>query len=198
MFIVIGILLFLFLWIKIESNVSNRKIEKDKADFWNKEYQANSSRKVDISGLAYIIIPLDKLPMVETPDEELNEIQKTMKHLSTSSILNLTGLTNTDIKLKYGVANLTYLSECDNNYTLLVQTLYKWGNYLYNQNMLAESLTVLEFGVQCKTEVTKHYILLANLYKQMNMSYKIDDLVHQVESLQTLLKDNTLSVLKNI
>lgn len=198
MLIVIGILLFLFLWIQIESNISNRKIQKEKAEFWNKEYHANSSRKVDISGLEYIKIPLDKLPIRETDNEELNEIQKTIHSLSTSSILNLTGLTNTDLKIKYGVANLSFLSECDNNYTLLVQTLYKWGNYLYEHSMFQESQIVLEFGIQCKTDINKHYILLANLYKYMSMPYKIDDLIHQIESLQTLLKDNTLSILKKI
>ncbi len=194
----LAVFLIIFIWIKLESSMSKQKIQKEKDIFWSKEEQSNSTRKVDISNLEYIQIPLETLPFHDTPDEELKYFQNNMKRLSNSPIFNLSGLSNADIKLKYGVANFPYLTECDNNFTQLVQELYKWSNYLYEHQMFTDALTVLEFGVQCKTDVSKHYILLANLYNTMSMSHKIDQLILEVEKLDTPLKDSTLSTLKKL
>lgn len=166
--------------------------------FWEKESQANSTRKADISNLDYIKIPLDNFPILDTADEKLANIQNSIKDLSEKPILNLTGVSNTDLKLKYGVANMNYLSVCDNNYTLLVRNLYAWGNYLYELDMKKEAITVLEFGIQCKTDISKNYILLANLYKDMLEDDKINDLLLVAMSLQSLTKDTIIKTLKEI
>lgn len=196
--IITVVLLSFFIWMRTSSYKAKQKILKDKEIFWSKERQANSTRKVDISGLDYIKIPVERLPFTETKEEELLSLQKTVKNLSQQQILNLTGISNTDLKLNYGVANITFLSACDINYTHLVQTLYKWGEYLYNHKQISEAVKVLEFGVECKTDISKHYILLATIYKEMGTLEKIDDMVLIVESLQTLLKDSILKSLKEI
>lgn len=199
MFIIITIvLLTFFIWMRTSTYKARQKVLKDKEIFWDKERQANSTRKVDISDLNYIKIPLDLLPFTETKDEELLSIQKKVKDLSQQQILNLTGISNTDLKLNYGTANITFLSDCDVNYTHLVQAIYKWGEYLYNHNQISDAIKVLEFGVECKTDISKNYILLATIYKEIGTLEKIDDLALIVESLQTLMKDSILNSLKEI
>jgi len=198
MVIVLGFVLFLFIWLRFGGSKATRKLQKDSDTFWGNETLSNSTRKVDISGLDYISVPIDRLPFTETTDEILISLQKIITTLSQERILNLAGFSNTDLKLKYGVANITLLSEYDNNYTLLVYNLYKWGLYLYEHEKVLEAIVVLEYGIQCKTEVSKNYLLLATIYKDTNAVEKIDELILVAETLQTLMKDSILSDLKEI
>lgn len=192
------IILAFTIWLHFMIRKSDRNSRENKEKFWEEETKSNQVRKVDISGLDYIKIPMDTLPIFETTDKTLVSIHKTITDLSQKSILNLTGLSNTELKLHYGVANLTFLSECDNNYTLLVRTLYQWGSYLYQIGNVEDALKVLEYGITCKTDVGKHYHLLATIYKDTNKSDKITNLIEVAESISSLMKDSILKDLKAI
>lgn len=190
--------LIVVIFLHLSISKSNRKMQQDKEIFWSNEHASNSIRKTDITGLDYIKIPLENLPIVETTNEELSNMQNLIKTLSGKSILNLTGLSNTDLKLQYGTANITFLSECDSNYTLLVQTLIKWGSYLYDNGLILEAITVLEYGIECKTDISKNYILLATIYKEVNTTEKIRDLIQVAESLNSLTKESILRSLNEL
>ena len=103
--------------------------------FWEKEAEANSVRKKDITFLNYIDIPLESLPFIHTDDDELNEYQNIVKDLAGKRILNLGGISNTDLKLEYGPANLPELMQYDDNYNTLTATLAKWGSRLASIGM---------------------------------------------------------------
>lgn len=190
--------LIVVIFLHLSISKSNRKMQQDKEIFWSNEHASNSIRKTDITGLDYIKIPLENLPIIETTNEELSNMQNLIKTLSGKSILNLTGLSNTDLKLQYGTANITFLSECDSNYTLLVQTLIKWGSYLYDNGLILEAITVLEYGIECKTDISKNYILLATIYKEANTTEKIRDLIQVAESLNSLTKESILRSLNEL
>jgi hypothetical protein len=192
------IIIVLYLFMRIDSNKTNKKVNEEKQKFWNKEYKSNEIRKKDISSLAFIKIPIDELPIKDTTDETLLALQHSIINLSKVSILNLTGISNTDLKLQYGVANLTFLSECDNNYTLLVNSLYKWGSYLYDIGLIDDAKIVLEFGITCNTDISRNYILLANIYKEQNTPNKIDNLLDTISNLNTISKESILNSVKEI
>lgn len=192
------IILAFTIWLRFMIQRSERNSRKDTEQFWEKETKSNHVRKADISELDYIKLPMDTFPIAETTDGKLLSIHKTITDLSQKSILNLTGLSNTELKLRYGVANLTFLSECDANFTLLARTLYQWGSYLYQEGNTEDALKVLEFGITCKTDVGKHYHLLATIYKNTNNSDKITNLIEVAESLSSLSKDSILKDLMTI
>ncbi len=192
------IILAFTIWLRFMIRKSDRNNRRNMEQFWEKETESNHVRKKDISNLDYIKIPMDTLPITETPDTTLLSIHKTITDLSKKPILNLTGLSNTELKLRYGVANLTFLSECDANFTLLARTLYQWGSYLYQEGNIEDALKVLEFGITCKTDVAKHYHLLATIYKNMNNSNKITQLIEVAQSLSSLSKDSILKDLEAI
>lgn len=192
------IIIVLYFIMRIDSNKVNKKVADEKQSFWNKEYKSNEIRKQDVSSLDYIKIPLDKLPIKDTTDETLLALQYSIINLSKVSILNLTGVSNTDLKLQYGVANLNFLSECDNNYTLLVNSLYKWGSYLYDNGQLDNAKIVLEYGITCNTDISKNYILLANIYKEQNTPNKIDKLLDIISNLNTFRKESILKSVREI
>ena len=190
-----------FIWIGILHHLKNRasKSEENQSkQFWKAEHDANSVRKKDICNLPYIHINTEKLPFKETTDPKLLEIQSTIETLSTKKILNLGGLSNTELKASYGPANLDTLTACDTNFTELIRTLSKWGTYLYEQGQLQDAKTVLEYGILCKTDIKNNYVLLAKIYHENNEINKISNLIEQAETLQTLMKSSILSSLREI
>lgn len=91
-------------------------------------------RKKDISGLDYIRIP-DTLTCPDTQDERILKEWHTIEALKEKKILNLSGFTNTDLKLEYGVGNLTKLTDYDNNYVTLSRSLARIAELLTEQGL---------------------------------------------------------------
>ncbi len=180
------------------------KTQKSEDDFWEKERKANSTRKKSLDNLNYIHIPLERLPFGKMPDNiEVVSCEDSIKSLSDKKIVNFTGLTNTDLKLEYGTANITSLSAYDQNYTVLVTTLQKWAKELYDAGFYSEATSLLEFSVSTRSDVTASYKLLCDMYQTKlglskdEMRRKIDALVPIAESLNSLSKSQILDLLKD-
>lgn len=157
--------------------------------FWEKERLANATRRRSLDGLDYIKIPLDDLPMQTLEEDEgIAECLRTIRELSTEPVVNFTGLTNTDLKLEYGTANITVLTQYDQNYTLMVSTLQKWADQLYNKGYLTETRQILEFAVSTHTDVSRSYDLLSDLYLQTGETDKIAGLIQVADTLNSLNK----------
>lgn len=181
---IIFVFLALFLWARARSRKYNRETQEQEMELPRWEPDKEAVYRADISGLDYIKIPLEALPFTDTVESSLLALQNTVKALAGSSILNLTGLTNTDLKLTYGIANLTFLADCRKNFILLADTLYQWGRSLYEAGKLPEALQVLEYAASCKTGITENYLLLAKIYRRNNVPEKIDDLTAAVKTLK--------------
>lgn len=164
-----------------------KKIAKDKEQsFWERERQANSVRRKSLDSLNYIHIPFDKLPLdVMAEDSNITECQALLKELSTQPIVNLTGYTNTDLKLEYGTANITPLSEYDQNYTILVRTLQQWADILYDANYVEEACSLMEFAVSTGTDISRTYYKLADIYASRGDICQIEQLITQAQKLRT-------------
>lgn len=186
------------LWLQYEIRKSKRLSRKNHDTFWNKENESNLVRRGDISSLDYITIPLNNLPMSDREDATINSYRDTILKLSNQKILNLTGLTNVDLKLKYGVANLNTLSEYDNNYTTLVSMLHKWGERLYTHGFVSDAASVLEFAVACFTDASNTYKLLTKIYKEQKASDKFSVLIELIPNTKVLHKDKLINELNAI
>ena len=168
---------------------TKRKEEEAEQSFWERERQANSVRRKSLEHLNYITIPLETLPTSLLNDEPtVAECIELLQNLSARSIVNLTGYSNTDLKLEYGTANITALSEYDQNYTLLVRTLQKWADILLEKNYPQAAETVMEFAVQTNTDVSRTYYKLAELYAAEGKQDKIDNLITTAQALRSANK----------
>ena len=181
-FISISLLIIFVLWLNYEIGKNNRLSNKGKDEFWRKESQANQTRKADISGLEYLSVPIERLPMDDNPDNTINSYRDTILSQSNKKILNLSSFSNTELKLKYGASNIHLLSEYDNNYTVLIATLNKWGERLYMNGYHMEALAVLEVAFDCKSDVHKTFELLAEIYNEQGLYNKIDLLIDSITS----------------
>ncbi len=176
-------------------NRSRRSMKESQDAFWEKEQRANQTRKQDISHLDYIQIPLNTFPIGKYGDDKLSEFEQTLHTLSSRKILNLSGISNTDLKLQYGAANLPVLSDCDTQFTTLARTLSAYGEQLAALGHWQDAVHVLEFGVACKTDISKNYTLLGTLYREHNQTDKLNELIEIVRSSDMLLKNTVLKQL---
>ncbi len=191
--IIAAISLFILIFMK----QTNKHVKLDVDSFWEREKLANSTRKQPLDSLSYITIPLDSLPFTEISDnDKILECQNEIRALADKKIVNLTGISNTDLKLQYGVANLQTLTDYDQNFTLLARTLHTWGKELYSSNQIDAARTVLELSVSYKSDIKGCYLLLADIYSNNGEYDKIDSLIETVYSLNTMMKDSIISELK--
>ena len=166
-------------------------------EYWERESRANSTRKKSLDNLNYITVPEELLNMSpKNTTEEINSYISDLNDLSKSKIVNLTGLTNTDLKLQYGTANITILTEYDFNYTNLVTLLQKLAQKLYENGENKLAITTLEFAVSTNTDVSKSYYLLAQLYKEAGTPEKISSLIQQAQNINSLLKNTIVQNLQ--
>ncbi len=179
---------FIILLVVISHSIrkSNRAMEKEQQSFWEKEREANNVRKKPLDDLNYITIPFDNLPChVHKDNDKVEECLSTLHTLSERKIVNLTGFTNTDLKLTYGTANITVLTEYDQNFTVLVTTLQKWAETLYTLGAVAEAQSILEYAVFVDSDVIKTYDLLASIYDSQQNRTGIEELIRHAESLHS-------------
>lgn len=161
-----------------------KKSEKSRDDFWGKELAANNVRKKSLDDLNYVTIPTDRLPFHIMPEQDkVQEYTSIIQALSSRKIVNFTGITNTDLKLTYGTANITVLSEYDENYTTLITTLQKWAKLLYDNNYVEETRTILEYAVSVGSDITATYYLLADIYRAEGNETKIFELIDAASEL---------------
>ena len=177
---------------------NQRASQKTIDDFWKKEYQANNTPKKSIEHLHYITIDLDMLPFLQINDPECDDYYDTLQKLSGKKIVNLSGITNTELKLTYGTSQFPLLSSYDENFTRLITTLYALAKRLHAIGHEHEARTVLEYGIACGTDITNHYILLANMYKDSGDNAKIGELIHHAQELHTPLKEHLVKTLLTI
>lgn len=171
------------------SKKQKKKHHSEDHAFWEREQLANEVRRKPLHNLPFITIPLDDLPTdIMSTDSSVSECIATLEELSAIPIVNLTGYSNTDLKLEYGAANLATLSEYDQNYTILVRTLQSWAELLYKNNYFEETRQILEFAVSTSTDVSRTYYLLAEIYAS-NLEYsKIEQMFESVQNLRSANK----------
>lgn len=160
---------------------NNQNHQNTEDSFWEREQKANFTRRKDISNLGYITIPPEIIPENLHTDSE-----KKLTELSSKKMLNLTGLTNTDLKLQYGAANLEALSEYDNIFTTFVQTVPVYAKELTEAGQAEAARELLEFAVSCQADSGSIFLQLAELYTQSGQPDKIQGLIDSAEKLPSL------------
>ena len=185
-------------WTYYESHSRAKKMQQKEDAFWERELEADSVRRKPIDGLKYIKIP-DNLPedlMLDVP--EMESILATIDGLRKDRILNLTGYTNTDLKLEYGAPNLTELSRYDGNYTTLITTLQKWADLLLDKGHEKEAVSIMEFIVETGGDIGKTYRLLTRHYLDAGEPSKIDLLLEKAENMKSLNKPYIIASVRDL
>ncbi len=195
-FLTIFILFLLFLFYRYRK--LSQQTSDSKESFWERELRANATPAKDISNLPYITIPLDKFPMDSSDNPEILEIEQKLRELSTQRILNLTGVTNTQLKEQYGVPNLAEMSMIGERFDELSTLLVAYAEALISEGKKAAAVSVLEFGAGIHTDVSRNYTLLADCYYELGQSRKLGYLREQIEVSDLILKPSILRHLDSL
>ena len=119
-----------------------------------------SHAKKDISNLNYLIITEDKIPQNLTTDAK-----KSLETLCGQKMLNLSSMSNTDLKLEYGVANLDELSACDDRFSTFERNAAIYAQELSDAGYTDQARQLLEFAVSCHVDNSSIYTQLAAIYQ---------------------------------
>ena len=123
------------------------------------------------------------------------ECEEKIKALSEKKIVNLTGISNTDLKLTYGVANLEFLGECDANFADLVYCIGTYATELLKVNRIEEARRILEFGVSIQADSALIYTTLGKIYHDSRDTDQLKALMEKAQNLNSLQKASIIAKL---
>lgn len=186
--------------LKLSKGKTTDAAEKKSEDFWRRENESNFVRKKDISGLSYIKVSEAGLPFDENlpRDSEMYDVENRIKKLFGCPVLNLSGMTNTDIKMEYGTANFAVLSEADTNYLALIRDLDKWGRLLEKEGRLQEAKSVFEYAVSTGSDIGSTLKTLGHIYSEEENREGILSLIRLAEESESPTMESVISYLNNL
>lgn len=154
----------------LNHNIRKNK-DKDKhsvKSYLSREDAANSARRKDLSNLPYIEVPLNTLPLDITLNDEKKQLRisqyiKEIRTLSEKQMLNLIGISNTELKEQYGPANLEVLTMYDMNYSLYIRNLHLLAECIYPEYP-DQAVAVWEYCLSIGTDISGTFGSLAQHY----------------------------------
>ena len=186
---------FIFVFMKITSERPDTGIKS----FNERERRANNTLKQPLDDLDFITVPVDDIPSPEPAvNEKCASLVGEIKLLAGKKIVNLTGISNTDLKLKYGAANLPILTEYDQNFTALCKSLYDLGCEYKNAGLENEAVTTLNIAIAIGSDISGNYTTLAEMYAEKGLFVEIQRLINSAGNIRSLTKNSTISKLQDI
>ncbi|HAZ91578.1 MAG TPA: hypothetical protein DCX21_06350 [Eubacterium sp.] len=174
---------------------SDNKMQQRHDAFWDREQEANHTRKKSLSDLELIKPDLSILSGLPS-DEHIDKLCDSIRDICSNPVANLNYISNTDLKLAYGSANLPYLSECDANYTHLVQKLSELGAYLFEKGYDKEGSDILMYNLSIESDITRDFELLYTYFKDTNRTSDLEKLYLYAGSVNPMKKDIIMNKLK--
>ena len=144
-------------------------------------------------------MPLDSIP---SPEPAINEkcaaLLAELNTLAGKKIVNLTGISNTDLKLTYGAPNLPILTEYDQNFTSLCMNLHELGCEYKLTGHEDEAITTFNVAVNVGTDISGTYTTLAEMYAEKGLYVEIQRLINCADNIRSLTRTSTIKKLQNI
>lgn len=202
---IIFVLFLIFIFIfqhNLKKNDRNGKMARKQ--FW--EYEENSffARKLPLNDNDFIKPNVHSIPKLDYEafkalnNPQMFTVQEKCFSLADIPMLDLSGMLNSELRYRYGAANLELIESYENNYTNYIKSLYKLGKFYYDNNMKNEAISVLEEGMNVNTEISDHIILLATIYYEMQKKKEFDCLYKKALKMKSLTKNKTLQQLHSL
>lgn len=193
--ILASVLLFIIV-LRFFINKTNKEMDNTLKSYAEKEQSANFVRKKPLDGLPYITIPEAVLTASSHANgDKCQDAARMLEHLKDRKIVNFNGISNTDLKLKYGTANITPLTEYDQNYIQLVRSLQTLGEALFTEGKTEDAVIVLQFAVDSGSDIKNTYRILGEIYLQKHNTEAFDALITKANTLTGL---NAKTILRTL
>ncbi len=188
-------------WLTVKISEGKKERAESEREYWEKERAANAVRKQSLDDLNYIEFPFAYLPSEESFTDEGQNIPSSLlmlKDLVGKKIVNLNGISNTDLKLKYGTTNITVLSEYDTNFITLCREGHLLSEYLFELGRIEEAERISEALVQSGSDVCAQFTLLRKIYETSGKEEKVSNLIHLAENMTSSRKEAILKALTQV
>ena len=180
---VFGLVMIFVIWLTYELKKHTREDKQREQDFWERERKAGFVPRKSTDDIKYITITEDFLPKERgEEDSELNVLCNRILGFKDLKIADLSSMTNTELKEKYGTANFPLLSDTDSNYTRLVPLLGRLCELLYEDGRLAEAETAAVFCADSGVMTYPVLYTLGNIYSITDDSAKLAKLIKDAEN----------------
>lgn len=196
-----------FVIIAILFNYRIKKLTREEAKvreaFWQRERESLIVRKKDFDENDFITPDISSLrfPNVEFIGYELKLYQASIDKINSliqKPMMNFSGLTNTEVRLRFGTANQTTITNNEGNYNSFLKALYDYGQLMEKSGETEEALSAYEICISINSEYTKHYISLAKLYLQQNNKKALSALREKASQVDQMAQTKILSKLDEL
>ncbi len=192
---VLAIVLVFMIYLRIGIKWSDKTFKKTQEGYRQREEDANFTRRKSLDDLDYVTIPENVAGLIK----RFNKSDLTALLDENTKIVNLNGISNTDLKLKYGAPNINILSEYDKNFETLVKGLQDMVSEetgdMFNTD---EKISILEFATDIHTDISASYEMLARIYKDTGREAKIHSLIKKAESIKNIRGPRIIEKLNKI
>jgi hypothetical protein len=198
-------ILFLSLVFVLQHNLrkSKKTDQALKDQFWSKEKQSLTVRKKSFSESDYIRPSLDSLNFDKfTPSLPADRLQhqqliQDLNRLVVLDMMNFSHMSNSEIRIAYGTANQTVVTDNEEHYNQFLKTLAKYGHFMLDHEESYEAEAAFRLAIDLGSDYTDHYLSLATLYENSNKKEAIQPLIQQANELTSLSKDSIIKKLNN-
>jgi len=137
-------------------------------NFLDAEHGADFSRKKDPEAEDFLSVDIHTLPICEYPEEpayaRVAVRQKNVLEISKlPMICNVSGMSNRELKLKFGTANLDSIVTYEENYNRFIHNLLEWSTGLIALGKTEDATAVLKVAIEHRCDRSQAYTMLAEL-----------------------------------
>lgn len=148
-----------------KSNATQKSIYQS---FLKEERESNFARKKDPEPEDYLTVDIHRLPIREYPDDptytRVAARQKNILEIARlPMICDVRGMTNRELKLKYGTANLDTIITYEENYNRFIHNLLEWATALTGLGNNIDAAVVLEAAIDHRCDRSQAYTMLADI-----------------------------------
>lgn len=199
----------LFIWTLIAIFIFRHHMKKSSKKqndvskaFWAKEASSLVVRKKDLTQVDYVYPNLTEEDLkgeawLEAQGQKsLYRYETQIAGLLKQPMMNFQSMSNTDLRLTFGTANLTIIRENEERWNSYLKALYQMGSKLLASGETVYSIKLLEEGIAMGTDNRQHFLTLGRYYKDSGDTDAYHQLLATAQSLESLTKNALVRDLK--
>lgn len=169
------VLLFL-VWFTYERKKSSRASDERTKNFWERERSASFVPRQSTDDIPFVHLSADLIPD-DSDDEELSHSCAILRGLVDRPVADLSELSNTDLKLRYGTGNFTMLSAADSDYSAMYSAIAECCERLTLTGRNEEAYRLLSFAYGAGMHSSAIILPYAELLTARNEADRLRELV---------------------
>ena len=196
-YIIIAVTLAFLVWLQISFAMGKKRNSSKKiAEILNEDSEANFARRRPLPDDFYFVPDIRGLNLKEYADDDKSKVaekQARVLKLSEAKMIRLPkSMTNKEIKMNYGAANLETVTNGEEVYQMFLEALISWGEALSNIGDKADAKKVLEKAIDFGCDISRCFISLAELYLKDRDKSSADKLIKRLESGEAIPQNDAI------